>query len=330
MTATPSSLKFTSCGTFQSVALSATTPGSYPTTVSVSDSGDGIYDPSRAAFTLKVLAPADSTAPEIDHAVSGTLGNGGWYTSNVDLSWSVTDDQSAVSSKTGCDPVAITADQAATTYTCTATSAGGTASKTVTIKRDATKPEVSLTGGPTDGATYDYGDVPAAPDVSASDNMSGVASKNATGYSAAVGSHTITATATDNAGNTATTTISYTVRPWRLSGFYAPVDYGTNVVNTVKGGATVPLKFEVFKGSEELTSTSEITGFTVKKVSCSTGAEEDTVEMTSTGGTSLRYDTTAGQFIQNWQTPKAAGSCYTVTVGTQDGSSIPAAAFKLK
>jgi hypothetical protein len=39
----------------------------------------------------------------------------------------------------------ITADQPATNYTCSATSAGGISSKTVTINRDATAPNVSAT-----------------------------------------------------------------------------------------------------------------------------------------------------------------------------------------
>ena len=38
------------------------------------------------------------------------------------------------------------------------------------------------------------------------------------------------------------------------------------------------------------------------------------VEFTTTGGTSLRYDFTAGQFIQNWKTPKKPGACYQVTM----------------
>ena len=41
-------------------------------------------------------------------------------------------------------------------------------------------------------------------------------------------------------------------------------------------------------------------------------------EITNTGGTSLRYDTVGGQFIQNWQTPKQSGLCYRVTVFTAD------------
>jgi len=37
----------------------------------------------------------------------------------------------------------------------------------------------------------------------------------------------------------------------------------------------------------------------------------------------------AGQFIQNWQTPKLAGQCYMVTMTTQDNSKLKAY-FKLK
>jgi hypothetical protein len=118
---------------------------------------------------------------------------------------------------------------------------------------------------------------------------------------------------------------------WTLRGFYAPVDMN-GVVNTVKGGSTVPLKFEMFAGTTELTDVAVIDTFSAKKVSCSTltGDPLDEIEMVSTGGTSLRYDSTGGQFIQNWQTPKAAGVCYSVTVTTDDGSTIGPAYFKTK
>ena len=50
----------------------------------------------------------------------------------------------------------------------------------------------------------------------------------------------------------------------------------------------------------------------------------DDIELVTTGGTNLRYDSAAGQFIQNWQTPKKPGTCYTVTMTTDDGSKISA------
>ena len=42
------------------------------------------------------------------------------------------------------------------------------------------------------------------------------------------------------------------------------------VINTIKGGQTVPLKFEVFdQNGQEITDTSIVDTFTQKKVSCS-------------------------------------------------------------
>ncbi len=118
-----------------------------------------------------------------------------------------------------------------------------------------------------------------------------------------------------------------TVRNLTITGFYAPIDKGIH--NTVKSGATVPLKFEIFAGSTEVTSTGNVT-VAVKSISCGGVVGEDPVSETTTAATSLRYDTTSGQFIYNWQTPKGkAGSCYEVTATAPDGSPI-SATFKLK
>ena len=103
----------------------------------------------------------------------------------------------------------------------------------------------------------------------------------------------------------------------------------STVWNTVKGGSTVPLKFELFAGSE-LTDPANVKSLQSTKVSCSSGAGiEDAIETTATGGTSLRYDSTGGQFIYNWKTPTGAGTCHKVTVTAQDGSTI-SAYFKMK
>lgn len=121
---------------------------------------------------------------------------------------------------------------------------------------------------------------------------------------------------------TATASISL----WTHKGFYSPVDMG-GVVNTVKNGSTVPLKFEVFAGATELKDANVISAKSAR-VTC-IAAAEDTVELTATGGTSLRFDTTADQFVYNWQTPKVVGACYEVTITTQDGTPLTAK-FKLK
>jgi len=117
------------------------------------------------------------------------------------------------------------------------------------------------------------------------------------------------------------------VSPITRTGFYAPVSSVAGAVNTVKGGSTVPLKFNVYVNGVEKTDTTGLT-FGVWAVACSNSASEDPVDFTTTGGTSLRYDTAAGSFVQNWKTPKAPG-CYFVRMTTVDGLSI-GALFKVK
>jgi hypothetical protein len=141
-----------------------------------------------------------------------------------------------------------------------------------------------------------------------------------------VGTHTLTATATDVAGNTGTATQAYTVTAPTLSirGFYSPIDM--DALNSVKAGSTVPVKFELFDGKKELTSTSDVRSVTSQQVSCSTGtAFAPTRAVVSTGGTALRY---SGQFMQNWKVPTALG-CYRLVMTARDGSSI-SASFKVK
>lgn len=106
---------------------------------------------------------------------------------------------------------------------------------------------------------------------------------------------------------------------WTLSvlapkGFYAPVDM-SDTLNVVKGGSTVPMKFEVFAGDVEWTDPTVITKFTVTPMACTAVETEsvDAIEFTTTGGTSLRYDMTEGQFVQNWKTPTGSG-CYATTM----------------
>jgi hypothetical protein len=373
-----------------------------------------------AASSSLTYGIADPSAPSISYVLAPASpdGDGGWYKSDVTLTWTVTEDESPSSlAKTGCVDQSITADQTEQTYSCSATSAGGSATRVdVGIKRDGSAPSVAYTsaspapngkgwykndvtatftatdnfsgfgdpvaatttgtattsgegasvtvgspaftdnagntaaadaatsdpykidktnptnvafvGGPSDGGAYYFGFVPAAPTCTADDALSGIDFCQVSGYSGVVGVHTLTANAQDNAGNSETATESYTVAAWSLRGFYQPVDMN-NVLNTVKAGSTVPLKFNVFAGSNELTDVSYIKSFSAKSITCSTSAPIDDIEMLATGGTSLRYDATGRQFIQNWQTPKTPGSCYQVTMTTQDGSSL-VAFFKLK
>jgi hypothetical protein len=145
-------------------------------------------------------------------------------------------------------------------------------------------------------------------------------------------------------------TLSANITSWNAQsyGFYSPVDgsvfvastgpnpvlptaNSTTMWNSAKGGSTIPLKFNVFADTVEKTSLSDIAGFTQQQLpNCVAGDGADEIEVTITGNTSLRYDTTAKQWIQNWKTPTVSKeTCYRATVKFADGSTL-SAFFKLR
>lgn len=154
----------------------------------------------------------DVTPPVISASVTGALGNNGWYTSNVGVTWSVTDAESDITAASGCEAVSVTSDQQATTYTCSASSLGGSSSESVTVKRDATDPAVGYSGN---AVSYTV-DQSVNITCSASDATAGLASAtcaNVSGdaYSFGVGTSSFSASAMDNAGNSAGAAASFTV-----------------------------------------------------------------------------------------------------------------------
>jgi hypothetical protein len=298
--------------------------GTQTATCDYTDLGGLAADTATAAYTI-----VDTGNPTISHSLNPTSANSNnWYKQDVSVSFTCNDAGSGVQSCEGNTVLGQGADQSVVG---TATDwAGNTATDTVSgINIDESDPTVSLVGGPSDGTSYYFGEVPTAPICEASDQpdlsgLDGTCSVDTGAGGASVGSHSYKSTVTDRAGNTASATVNYTVLAWTMKGFYQPVDM-SGVWNTVKGGSTVPLKFEIFSGSTEQTATSAVKSFTQKTVACpNSTATVDEIELTTTGGTSLRYDSTAGQFVQNWATPKKPGTCYTTTMTAQDGSSISA------
>ena len=293
--------------------------GSQTATCDYTDEGGLAADTKTATYTI-----VDTGNPTISSELNPSTANANdWYKENVIVDFTCADSGSGIKSCTDDTTFTEGADQSVTG---TATDwAGNTATTTVSgINIDKTKPEVSLSGG----ANYYFGDAPKAPTCDASDALSkldGACVVDDLGVTS--GQHSWEATATDKAGNTGTATVSYTVLAWTTKGFYSPTDMG-GVVNTVKGGSTVPLKFELFAGATEKTTVDSVKSFTTTKVNCVSGSTADEIEIVSTGGTSLRYDATVGQFIQNWKTPTGTG-CYSVKMTAADGSTITAA-FKTR
>jgi hypothetical protein len=163
-----------------------------------------------------LMAAGDDTPPIITATVTGAAGDNGWYRSDVTVTWSVSDPDSAISSRRGCDAVTVASDTAGTTITCTAASAGGEASDSVTLKRDATPPGIVMTA-PAEGAAYELNQALAA-SYACTDDLSGAALclgpvPSGSGIdTSSPGHRTFTVTATDQAGNAALRSVTYEVR----------------------------------------------------------------------------------------------------------------------
>lgn len=135
------------------------------------------------------------------------------------------------------------------------------------------------------------------------------------------GTATVTATYPGDANHQSSTSTSatFTILPWTMTGFLPPVQ--PDAVNVVKGGATVPLKFTVTGSTGPITDAATLDAvFTVAQQACDTVTDTTASPLTTTGGTELRYDTTSGQWIQNWKTPATTGGCYRVTLTIADGT----------
>jgi len=273
----------------------------------------------------------DKTAPSLSGAPTTSPNGAGWYKSDVTIHWTESDTLSDIDPTTIPADSTISAEGTGLTATASVSDKAGnstTATSSPAVSIDKTAPTLTWNGGPADGALYYFGFVPAAPTCDAHDALSGPNGCSVDGYGGALGPHTMTATAYDVAGNSKTETRTYTVLAWTLKGFYPPVDMN-GVFNVTKGGSTVPLKFNIFAGTTELTDTAYVSSLKYSSVACDATSPQDTIETLATGGTVLRYDGTGGQFIYNWKTPVGAGKCYSVVMRTADGSSL-SAFFKMK
>jgi probable HAF family extracellular repeat protein len=211
---------------------SAFTPGTTLVTCTATDAHGN-----RATANFHVTVQ-DPTPPVISATITGPLGANGWYVGDVNITWFVSDLQSSITAQTGCDPVVATTDTASATFTCQATSAGGTASKAVTIKIDRAAP--TLTFNPASPAANDAGwnHTPVSFGFAATDVGSGVAGTSAASPlvidAEGIGLRG-SVTVTDAAGNTAnfaTPPVNIDRTPPRISALRSPAPNGNGWNNS--------------------------------------------------------------------------------------------------
>ena len=152
-TVSPSQLTFAACGDPNNAAdpnvktITVTPLAAGSTTISATQAaytGTGVMNLSPATFTVNVAPPPDNSPPNIQANVSPAPNGDGWNNSTpVNLSWTITDPQSPASVDSGCVNETFSVETSGETRSCTASSAGGTATASVTIKIDKTEPVIS-------------------------------------------------------------------------------------------------------------------------------------------------------------------------------------------
>ena len=302
-------------------------PGSYTVdayfngTIPVSPSetlelSDDYYENSQQ-LGLALTITGDSTPPTITASATTADGNpyaaGIWTNQTVAVHFTCTDTGSGIAS---CPADQIFSTDGTFTATGTATdNAGGTATATFgPILIDKTAPTLNPSVSP--NPVYLNGTATAS--AGATDSGSGIATQSCDPISTStVGTQTINCTATDNAGNTATASISYQVI-FNFMGFFDPLK-NPPVVNQVNAGRAVPLNFSL-NGDQGLAVFAA--GYPrSQQIQCNILNPIDSVEQTSTAGSSsLTYDPATGIYTYIWKTEKSwRGTCRQVSVQFIDG-----------
>jgi hypothetical protein len=197
-------------------------PAQAGTTLTVSD--DGVHTISYWSVDLagnveaarSLTVKVDRTPPTIAAAATSSPNGSGWYAGDVTVHFTCSDAGSGIPAG-ACPADQILTGEGAAVSSAAETvvdAAGNTsaASNVVTVKIDRTDPTVAFSPN---GGVYDV-DQTVAIVCTASDALSGVASStcadvNAPAWSLGLGTHVLSATAVDRAGNTGSGSGSYTV-----------------------------------------------------------------------------------------------------------------------
>jgi hypothetical protein len=220
------------------------------------------------------------------------------------------------------------------TYVITYTATDGvgntaTVQRTVTVV-DTTAPVISCPSDIVVTLPLNSTDVsmPVSFSVSASDSCDstpGVVTSKASGSVFNMGTTVVTATATDDAGNTASCSFSVTVL-YNFTGFFSPIS--NTVLNHANAGRTIPVKFSL-SGNKGLSIFAANSPFS-HQIACDGGTLNDVQEVETTGNSSLTYDASGDKYQFNWKTESSwAGTCRELVVRLNDGSD-HTARFKFK
>lgn len=282
----------------------------------------------------KATVIIDNTAPITEISISGTAGNNGWNTSDVQVTLAATDEGGS-----GVDTTEYTTDgvnwipytgtpftisaEGTTTISYRSTDKAGNIEeiKTQTIKIDKNPPVIAI-NIPADGAEY-FLNQPLNADWSASDGISGLASATGTLPSGSAidtsspGTRIFTVNAADSAGNTDTRASTYNIR-YNFGGILQPINADGSSV--FKLGSTILVKFRLTDASGN-SVTGAVARIYIAKISDGVTGTEMEASSTSAATNLFRYDSTGDQYIFNLGTKTLSTGTWQLRIELGDGTS---------
>ena len=238
----------------------------------------------------------DSVAPTPDPTLSPAANAAGWNDGPVTVDWGWSDGGAGIDT-TACTQQSTSAGEGVQQLTASCSDlAGNTASDSMTVRVDTGDPTVSISS-PADGASYPvHQQVSAgyscADAVSGIDTCTGTVPDGAALDTATVGVKAFTVTATDQAGNTSTTTVHYTVTPGPPVTITATGGQG----EAAKVGATfaTPLAAQVTDADGNPIPGATVTWTVTAGSATFTGGQSSATGATDSTGVATAPDLTAG------------------------------------
>ena len=290
----------------------------------------GNADPTPASYTWLV----DTTAPTVTlnpaANICATPGSNGWCRGTQTAGFTASDAGSGVVSPP-CSGPSCNFTQSTTTNGSAVTIASGQVCDAVgncnpginagPFKIDSVAPTLSPTISPNPPTLG--GAATASPN--ASDATSGVATQSCDAVNtSSVGAKTLTCTATDNAGNTTTVQVNYSVgyAVSPVSPIVGPP--GVNSLYPTSIGTTAtPVRWKITNASgTPVTAAGTVTDIRYKPTSCSSFTTDPTgATAASMTSANPRYDTLQRLWMYNWTLP--GRGCYTLFITLSGGQVIP-------
>lgn len=279
--------------------------------------------------------PSDSVAPTTTIILKGTLGQNGWYISDVTVTLSATDTGSGVARteyslngitwSTYSEPFTISDEGVSAVYYRSVDNAGNIeVAKQADIKIDKSIPFIYI-GAPGNGFEYKLNQLILAQWIT-NDYISSIFSASGTTEvgqpidTTSLGSKSFIVTTKDYAGHEATQTATYFVR-YDYVGVLEPINQDGSSIYEIGSGRTIPVKFHLKDANDNYISTAAAKLYLAKISDTVTGTDVEAVSTDpATDGNTFIYDSVVDQYVFNLDTTILSIGTWELRIVLDDGT----------